>query len=252
MNRTDRLLAIVLELQANGATRAEDLARRFETSKRTIYRDIQALCEAGVPVVAVEGGWRVDEGYFLPPVAFTVDEATLLLLGVDAISPSFDAEYRAAATSAGQKLHAALPQAVRERVETLRESLMFIDSVIRPPEEIEALRLIRRAILRQQTIRFRYFTRFPGDGRVSVREADPYTLISIGDTWLLTAYCHQRREQRNFRLSRMQDVSVTSRTYIRPAANQHAKTGSGVRSGTRLSRLAPVKLAGRRLAAGWE
>ena len=91
MNRTDRLLAIVLELQANGATRAEDLARRFETSKRTIYRDIQALCEAGVPVVAVEGGWRVDEGYFLPPVAFTVDEATLLLLGVDAISPSFDA-----------------------------------------------------------------------------------------------------------------------------------------------------------------
>jgi len=70
MNRTDRLLAIVLELQAQGKRRAEDLAATFEVGKRTIYRDIQALCEAGVPVISTPGqGYSLVEGYFLPPRA---------------------------------------------------------------------------------------------------------------------------------------------------------------------------------------
>ena len=84
MNRTDRLLALVLRLQSNGRQRAEDLAASFETSKRTIYRDIQALCESGVPVVAIPGqGYSLVEGFFLPPVTFTTDEATMLLLGAN-------------------------------------------------------------------------------------------------------------------------------------------------------------------------
>ena len=67
MNRTDRLLGILLELQARGVLRAEDLARRFEVSLRTVYRDVQALSETGVPVVAIPGqGYRLMEGYFLP------------------------------------------------------------------------------------------------------------------------------------------------------------------------------------------
>ncbi len=74
MNRTDRLLAIVLELQGRGKRRAEDLAETFETSKRTIYRDIQALCETGVPIVSIPGrGYSLVEGYFLPPLSFTTD-----------------------------------------------------------------------------------------------------------------------------------------------------------------------------------
>jgi predicted DNA-binding transcriptional regulator YafY len=82
MNRTDRLLAIVLELQRKDNQRAEDLAAIFETSKRTIYRDIQALCESGVPVVSQPGlGYSLVKGYFLPPVSFSSDEATMLLLG---------------------------------------------------------------------------------------------------------------------------------------------------------------------------
>ena len=63
MNRTDRLLAIVLELQRKGKRRAEDLAATFEISKRTVYRDVQALCEAGVPVVALPGqGYALMDG----------------------------------------------------------------------------------------------------------------------------------------------------------------------------------------------
>ncbi len=58
--------------------RAEDLAAAFETSVRTIYRDIQALSEAGVPVIGAPGqGYSLMEGYFLPPVSFTVEEAVV-------------------------------------------------------------------------------------------------------------------------------------------------------------------------------
>ena len=101
MNRTDRLLAIVLELQGRGRRRSEDLAATFEVSKRTIYRDIEALCQMGVPVVSVPGrGYSLVEGYFLPPLRFTSDEAILLTLGSDVMAQSFDAEYRLAAESA--------------------------------------------------------------------------------------------------------------------------------------------------------
>ena len=84
MNRTDRLLAIVLELQRRRRSycRAEDLAMHFEVSKRTIYRDVQALCEAGVPIVAAERqGYALIDGYFLPPLHLTTDEALILALG---------------------------------------------------------------------------------------------------------------------------------------------------------------------------
>ncbi len=105
MNRTDRLLAIVLELQGKRRQRAEDLARTFETSKRTIYRDIQALCEAGVPLISTPGqGYALMEGYFLPPLSFTPEEATMLLLGSDFMAQNFDAQYRAAAQSASRKI----------------------------------------------------------------------------------------------------------------------------------------------------
>src|SRR5215469_5290717 len=104
MNRTDRLLAIILELQARSRQRAEDLAATFETSKRTIYRDIQALSEAGVPIVSVPGqGYSLVEGYFLPPLRFSTEEAMMLLLGSDSVAQHFDPHYRAAALSASRK-----------------------------------------------------------------------------------------------------------------------------------------------------
>jgi predicted DNA-binding transcriptional regulator YafY len=81
MNKTDRLLAIVLELQRKEVVWVEDLATLFETSVRTIYHDIQALSEAGVPIIGTPGtGYSLmEEGYFLPPVSFTVDEAVTFI-----------------------------------------------------------------------------------------------------------------------------------------------------------------------------
>src|ERR1051325_753006 len=127
MNRTDRLLAMVLELQRKGRGRAEDLAGTFEITRRTVYRDIQALCEAGVPVVSLPGqGYTLMEGYFLPPLSFSTDEATMLMLGADFLSKSFAAEYREAAHSAGRKIEAVLSDRLRAEVCYLQNSIALV------------------------------------------------------------------------------------------------------------------------------
>src|SRR5579871_3320902 len=109
MNRMDRLFAILLQLQARGQQRAQDLAAGFEVSIRTIYRDMQALSEAGVPVVALPGqGYGLTEGYFLPPLMFTALEAGSLVLGAEYVAGAMGEPFRAAAESAQAKLSNAL------------------------------------------------------------------------------------------------------------------------------------------------
>ena len=217
MNRTDRLLAIILELQGRGNRRGADLAATFEVSVRTIYRDIEALCEAGVPVIAVPGrGYSLVKGYFLPPLTFSSDEAVMLLLGSDVMAQEFDAEYQAAAQSASRKIAGVLPEALREEVGALQESIRFIrlGSRIRETQR-EMLQLVRRAIGKQQTVRFEYYARHT-QGERTVREADPYGLAHIGGNWYMVAYCHTRQGIRSFRLSRIGELQVTEKTFARP------------------------------------
>lgn len=215
MNRTDRLLAIVLELQRAGKRRAEDLAATFETSKRTIYRDMEALSEAGVPIVAAPGqGYALMEGYFLPPLSFRTDEATMLLLGSDVMAQQFDAQYRAAAQSAAAKIEGVLPEKLRAEVRDLQESIRFFAPS--DPAEHETLLHLRRAIFDRTTVRFRYTARIPSEQEPPVyREVDPYGLIHVGGRWHLTGYDHLRRGMRTFRLDRIEERQSLDRTFIR-------------------------------------
>jgi predicted DNA-binding transcriptional regulator YafY len=218
MNRTDRLLAIVLELQSKKWVRAEDLAETFEVTKRTIYRDMLALDESGVPIVSIPGqGYSLDEGYFLPPLTFNTDEAIMLLLGSDFVGQNFDAPYRDAAQSAGQKITAVLPEKLRQEVEYLESSIRFI--ALNGPFAPETLQKLRRAIIQHRRVRFRYHA--PNrDGKLdttTLREADPYGLIHIAGTWVLVAYCHLRHNIRHFRLDRMDEVAVLDQKFTRPS-----------------------------------
>ena len=253
MNRTDRLLAIILELQGKGRQRAEDLAETFETSKRTIYRDIQALGEAGVPIVSIPGlGYSLMKGYFLPPLSFTTDEATMLILGSDLMAQSFDAQYRSAALSASRKIENVLPEKLREEVHYLQESIRFVTTnAMEQPIETEKLLQLRRAILQRNTIRFRYFARHPSStaeaegvpgvsthhhtstaptaAAQSIREADPYGLVHFLNAWHVIAYCHLRQDIRNFRLDRIDDLVLLPKTFQRPANFKMGESQSGQR-----------------------
>ncbi len=233
MNRTDRLLAIILELQAKGEQRAEDLAATFEVSKRTIYRDLMALDQSGVPLIAIPGrGYSLVEGYFLPPLSFTSDEALMLLLGSDFMANSLDAQYRTAAQSAGTKISAVLPEPLRAEVADVEAGLRF---VVPGSDAVPTLLpQIRRALLQRRQIKFAYHARFstksakprgtPFDepsggelGEATERIIDPYALVHVSGAWHLVGYCHLRRDVRTFRLSRIADLSILDKTFHRPS-----------------------------------
>lgn len=105
MNRTDRLLAILIELQRRQTVTAQSLAEKFETSIRTIYRDMDALNESGVPIYSMPGhGYSLMDGYFLPPIQLTPEEAVTLLLGGDYIEKTFTSSFSVHARSAKRNL----------------------------------------------------------------------------------------------------------------------------------------------------
>jgi predicted DNA-binding transcriptional regulator YafY len=217
MNRTDRLLGVLLELQRKKWVRAEDLAARFETSKRTIYRDVMALCETGVPIRSQSGlGYSLVEGYFLPPVSFTSDEAIMLLLGSDFAAQNFDAQYHEAARAANRKIEAVISEHLRQEVQYLQNSIAFVTPE-NQRESINLLSRLRTAIIERQQIRFNYHTRYTKGGKSerNLREADPYGLVHFGEAWYLIAYCHLRKDFRTFKLDRLSELILLEKIFKR-------------------------------------
>src|SRR4051812_25718583 len=148
-------MGILLELQARGELRAEDLAATFEVSVRTIYRDVEALCETGVPVVATPGkGYRLMDGYFLPPLSFTADEAALLILGGELVRDRVDPLLRQAAEEALRKLAGVLPPERRAAIEQRRQGLVF--GSLAGPLDDRPFALARRAIEERRVVRLLY------------------------------------------------------------------------------------------------
>ncbi|RCX23749.1 putative DNA-binding transcriptional regulator YafY [Fontibacillus phaseoli] len=221
MNKTERQLAITLELQRYKVLRAEDLAAQFETSVRTIYRDIQALSEAGVPIVGAPGqGYSLMEGYFLPPVGFTAEEAVALLMGTDFIEQRLDADYDRVAKTARRKIEAILPEPVRVESTRIRDTmrLLHVGEPFTGLKEKDYLGKTRRAILERRKISFTYLKKIqePDGNRKSKREADPYGLALIQGNWILIARCGLRQDIRHFRLSRMTELAVLDEHFLLP------------------------------------
>ncbi|WP_379152241.1 helix-turn-helix transcriptional regulator [Paenibacillus sp. sgz5001063] len=221
MNKTERQLAITLELQRSKVLRAEDLADQFETSVRTIYRDIQALSEAGVPIIGAPGqGYSLMDGYFLPPVGFTAEEAVALIMGTDFIEQRLDAYYGSVAKAVRRKIEAVLPEPVRSESNRVRETMRLLHTKepVTGHKEKDYLGDVRRAVLERRKLSFTYLKSLPGsDGnRKSMRKVAPYGLVFIQGNWILIAHCDLRQEIRHFRLSRMTELDVLDESFTVP------------------------------------
>lgn len=213
MNRTDRLLAIVLELQGRGRVRAEDLARHLEVSKRTIYRDVFALNEAGVPIVSTPGqGYTLMPGYFLPPLRFSVDEAVMLLLGIDVMTQTFDPDLAGAADSAARKISAVLGEDVQSEVRFLRDHLRLVERDAGGEEIRGKLRTLRQATLERRTVEFLYQKPRADE---ETRRVQPHGLYRLNTVWLLAAFDPERADLRNFRLDRMEHLRILPEQFER-------------------------------------
>lgn len=214
MNRTDRLLAMTLELRSQRYTKADDLATQFEVSVRTIYRDIEALCEAGVPVVATPGyGYSLAEGYFLPPIMFTPDEAGMLLLGASFVEGQVDAPYQQAIETARKKIEKLLPESTQREVDYLQNSFRFMSrGGLRREMDEPHLALLRRGILEREVLHLTYHARH---GEPGERDVEPHGLVNFDGIWMLMAYCRVRQDMRAFRLDRIDQLKPTGHRFTR-------------------------------------
>ena len=213
MKQMDRRLLILMRLREERPVRAADLAEVCECSVRTIYRDIDALCDAGVPVAAMPGeGYRLVEGYHLPPIAFTAEEAVQLLLGSDLALGLGTAGQREATKSAATKVEAALRPETREEVDRLRERIR----VSRWTQETTPwLPILQQAVIHDRVLELRYHSF--GSDELTERQVEPYYLVHYGNDWHLVAYCRLRQEMRDFRAGRIREAELLDERFERLA-----------------------------------
>lgn len=208
MRRADRLFQIVQLLKNDRYVTARSLAESLEVSERTIYRDIQDLSASGVPITGEAGaGYRLLEGFHLPPVMFTEEEVAALVVGMRMVQAWTDRSLAKAAFHALQKIEAVVPEHLQAEIE--REEILVPDFSFNG-EVAERLATYRRAIKARKKVAFNYTRE---DGEQSIRTIHPLGLFYWGKVWTLVAWCELRDEFRHFRLDRMENVQVLDENY---------------------------------------
>jgi predicted DNA-binding transcriptional regulator YafY len=210
VNRIDRLVAILIYLQGRRVTRAEDIADEFATSIRTVYRDIAALAEAGVPIVGEAGvGYSIVRGYHLPPVHFTTEEATALITANLLMDRFADKSLMSPMGSALAKIRAVLPPDHQDHITRL-ESRMSLPTSSRPTKSA-SLFAIQKALAERTVLRISY--RGAGKAESMPRQIEPMGLTYYGDRWHLIAWCRARQDYRDFRTDRIQELAIVSERF---------------------------------------
>ncbi len=222
MNRTDRLVAMVLYLQGRRVVRASELAEHFEVTERTVYRDVAALSEAGVPIAGEAGvGYTLMKGYHLPPVMFTAEEASSLFVGGELVKQFTDPSLHAPMTTALDKLRAVLPRESQDHVDRLVRGTVVMGRGFGPqqdPATQPMLLPVQQGVVQRRVLRLTY----RGSARAdeTQRDVEPLGVVFYGGAWYLVAWCRLRTDFRNFRIDRIRRLELRSERFeARPDFN---------------------------------
>jgi predicted DNA-binding transcriptional regulator YafY len=229
MRRADRLFQIVQLLRSRRLTTAAALAAELEVSTRTVYRDVQDLLASGVPIEREAGvGYRLQKGFELRPMTFTVEEIEALVLGARLVQARADPDLGVSVRGAMSKIESVLPEPLQ--VAMLRTALFG------PPyrarnEASGNLKRLRRAISDGRWAWLRYVD---GGEAETERTIVPLGRYFWGKHWLLAAYCWLRGDYRSFRVDRVRELRdaapdpqrlgarrVTLEGYIRAMEERH-------------------------------
>ncbi|MNK22431.1 HTH domain protein [compost metagenome] len=206
MNRVDRLFGIVTLLQSRKYVSAERIAEKFEISVRTVYRDIKAIGEAGIPVsFEPNKGYFIIPGYFTPPVSFTLDEANALLLSQSLMEGFGDRSVQSTFDSALTKIKSVLKQVDKEKIDLLNQSIK-LQVPARLNFQFEYLAGIQHAIIEQAQIRISYLSL---KNELLERTVEPIGLVFYAFSWHLIGYCQLRKDYRDFNIERIQQLRKT-------------------------------------------
>ncbi|MCE7064718.1 YafY family protein [Dyadobacter sp. CY326] len=213
MNRFDRITAILIQLQSRKIVKAQDLAERFEISLRTVYRDISSLAEAGVPIIGEAGvGYSIMDGYRLPPVMFTKEEARTFITAEKLMAKFTDLSTQSQYQSAMFKIKAVLRSSEKSMVEHLENHIEVRQSA-KPfyAENSNTLDVLLKSITEKKISKIKYSSLSVQD--LTERVIEPVGIYHENDYWYTIAYCHLRNNYRNFRSDRILQIELTEKDF---------------------------------------
>lgn len=203
MNRIDRLFGVVTYIQSRKYTTLRQLADKFEISERTVFRDLRAISEMGLPLgFENQRGYFITEGYFLPPVSFTNEEANALVMVASLAEQFTDQSIIGHSQSAVEKIKAVLKGRQKDNVDLLHQQtkVMRWDHTMLG---LQYLTPIQNAISQQHTLTIHYEN---VKQERTVREVEPIGLLFYGFDWHLIAWCWKRSDYRDFRVARIKKL----------------------------------------------
>lgn len=210
--KINRLVSIILILLEKKRIGARDLAERFEVSPRTIYRDIDAINMAGIPVRStsgVGGGFEIMQEYKMNRKVFSSADLSAILMGLSSLSDMIRGDELVSALA---KVRSFIP-ADRARDIELRANQISIDLTpwIDNRNVQTYLNTIKTAMQERRVLSFEYADRF---GNKTTRTAEPYQLVLKGSHWYVQMYCRTRNDFRLFKLFRMSGLHMREETFI--------------------------------------
>lgn len=214
MNRLDRITAILIQLQSKKIVKAQEIADRFDISLRTVYRDVASLEEAGVPIIGEAGvGYSIMDGYRLPPVMFTKEEATTFVTAEKFIEKLTDNATAAQYKAALYKIKAVLRSGEKGMLEDIEGAIhvMKHKNSSSPAGTGNHIFEILQSISTKKALRITYFTNH--SEQTNERIIEPVGIYYVNNYWHLVAWCHLRNGYRNFRLDRIQELHHTDKTF---------------------------------------
>ena len=215
IKRFDRIVAILIQLQSKRIVKAQDLADRFQVSLRTIYRDIRTLEASGVPIVSEAGvGYSIMEGYRLPPVMFTKEEASSFVAAEKLMQNYTDESLGSYHESAMFKIKSVLRGSQKDWISAIESQ---VD--IRPAQELfnkeipNALEILFESIAEKKQVKLNYLG-IQADKPID-RVIEPVGLFQENNFWYVMGYCHLREDYRQFRTDRMKAIYRTGENFTR-------------------------------------
>ena len=213
--RFNRIIAIYFQLQAKPIIRSQDLAERFGVSQRTIYRDIKALEQAGVPIYGEAGsGYALVEGYRIPPTRFSKEEILTLAAAEKLMKKFVDPELFRNFCSALSKLKGYLKHHDKLDISLLEENMVMGSISDRFNENVpSALSILFESIAHSKVVLMEYQSGLSSSS--SRRHIEPVGVFHEGNYWYFVAYCYLRQDYRQFRIDRIQKIELTVTSFER-------------------------------------
>ncbi|MGH1388124.1 helix-turn-helix transcriptional regulator [Kordia sp.] len=208
--RLSRLTAILTQLQSKRIITAKQLAEKHNVSLRTIYRDIRTLEKSGIPIVTEEGkGYSIMEGYHLPPVLFTEDEANALITIEQLAIKNKDLSFVSNITSALEKIKAILRYSQKGNADLLADRIYFSGNNSEEKTSNNLMQ-IQSAITQCRVLTIDYHS---SENNQTVRDIEPFAIYSIHGNFLLIGFCRLRNDFRHFRIDFIKKIVDQTETF---------------------------------------